>query len=108
VQIITPDGRTLSLVVLATEEPGQMFSPASPVTIMYLSPLLEMEPPQDIEFVLARNIARIELGLLRSSNWAREAEFFNYKTRSEPNVDQLVESWGFSKPEKWEEYHGVV
>jgi hypothetical protein len=102
VRIFTPV-RADSGVTLMVESTGQIFSPAVPLTLLYLSPFLELYSQAEIEFTVAHEIAHIALGHLWSINSTRESGTFKDATYedapAEIAADKLAESWGFPKPE---------
>jgi Peptidase family M48 len=100
VRIFTPT-RADCGVTLMVETTGQVFSPAQPLTLMYLSPLMELYSQAEIEFTVAHEFAHIALGHLWSRNAQSEMNTFKDATYgdapSEIAADKLAESWGFSK-----------
>ena len=101
-RIFTPV-RGDSGVTLMVGTTGQLFSPALPVTLLYLSPLLELYSQTEIEFTVAHEFAHVALGQLWSINSSREAGTFKDSTYgdapAELAADKLAESWGFPNPE---------
>jgi len=89
-------------VTLMVEATGQVFSPAQPLTLMYISPLMEMYAHGEIEFTIAHEFAHVALKHMWSLNAAREMGTFKDATYgdapSEIEADKLAESWGFTKP----------
>lgn len=98
-RIFTPV-RADSGVTLMVETAGQIFSPATPLTLMYLSPLMELYQQSEIDFTVAHEFAHVALRHLWSINSNREMGTFKDGTYgdapSEIAADQLAESWGFS------------
>lgn len=99
-KIFTPP-RSDCGVTLMVETTGQAFSPAQPLTLMYISPLMELYPQGEIEFTVAHEFAHVALRHLWSNNSLREVGTFKDSTYgdapSEVAADKLAESWGFSK-----------
>ena len=100
-RIFTPV-RADCCVTLMVETMGQVFSPAQPLTLMYISPLMELYAYGEIEFTFAHEFAHIALKHMWSLNAAREMGTFKDATYgdapSEIEADKLAESWGFTKP----------
>jgi hypothetical protein len=99
-RIFTPL-RADSSVSLMVETTGQVFGSAVPLTLMYISPLEELYPQEDVDFTVAHEFAHVALGHLWSINGGREQGTFRGRRHgdspAEMAADRLAESWGFRK-----------